>query len=124
MTVDIKVIRAGQMYRCYLGETVVGGGRRSARMQLRTAREQAGVPAGRWMGRGLAALGLAPGEEVTEAQMRNLFGERGRHPYADRIETDRLAQGASPKQAYRAHVLARRVTVTGVDFMFRTQPST
>ncbi|MFE4060594.1 hypothetical protein ACFXP3_30615 [Streptomyces sp. NPDC059096] len=28
---------------------------------------QTGVPAGRWMGRGLAALGLAPGEEVTEA---------------------------------------------------------
>ncbi|MFC8364875.1 hypothetical protein ACFUIY_33995 [Streptomyces griseorubiginosus] len=26
-------------------------------------------------------------------QLRNLFGERGRHPYADRIEADRFAQG-------------------------------
>nr|WP_107089902.1 hypothetical protein [Streptomyces sp. MMG1522] len=54
------------------------------------------------MGRSLAALGLAAGEEVTEAQLRNLFGERGRHPDADRIEADRLAAGASAKEAYRA----------------------
>ncbi|MFJ1787302.1 MobF family relaxase [Streptomyces anulatus] len=123
MTVDIKVVRAGRMYRYYLRETVVGDGRRPARTPLRAAQEQAGVPAGRWMGRGLAVLGLAPGEEVTEAQLRNLFGERGRHPYADRIEADRLAQGASPKEAYRAGALGRRVTVTGVDFVCRPQPS-
>ncbi|MCX4523861.1 relaxase domain-containing protein [Streptomyces anulatus] len=123
MTVDIRVIRAGQMYRYYLRQTVVGDGRRPARTPLRAAQEQAGVPAGRWMGRGLAALGLAPGEDVTESQLRNLYGERGRHPYADRIEADRLAQGASPTEAYRAGALGRRVTVTGVDFVFRPQPS-
>ncbi|WP_406188160.1 MobF family relaxase [Streptomyces anulatus] len=123
MTVDIRVIRAGQMYRYYLRQTVVGDGRRPARTPLSAAQEQAGVPAGRWMGRGLAALGLAPGEEVTESQLRNLYGERGRHPYADRIEADRLAQGASPTEAYRAGALGRRVTVTGVDFVFRPQPS-
>ncbi|WP_199889922.1 MobF family relaxase [Streptomyces badius] len=123
MTVDIRVIRAGQMYRYYLRETVVGDGRRPARTSLRAAQEQAGVPVGRWMGRGLAALGLAPGGEVTEAQLRNLFGERGRHPDADRIEAARLAAGDSPKKAYRAGALGRRVTVTGVDFVFRPQPT-
>ncbi|MFE9700596.1 MobF family relaxase [Streptomyces sp. NPDC006270] len=123
MTVDIRVVRAGQMYRYYLRQTVVGDGRRPARTPLRAAQEQAGVPAGRWMGRGLAALGLAPGEEVTESQLRNLFGERGRHPYADRIEADRLAAGASPKEALKAGALGRRVTVTGVDFVFRPQPT-
>ncbi|MFJ3637599.1 MobF family relaxase [Streptomyces sp. NPDC090112] len=86
-------------------------------------RSKAGVPVGCWMGRGLAALGLAPGEEVTEAQLRNLFGERGRHPYADRIEADRLAAGDSAKKAYRAGALGRRVMVTGVDFVFRPQPT-
>ncbi|MFF4393248.1 relaxase domain-containing protein [Streptomyces sp. NPDC001552] len=80
-------------------------------------------PAGGWMGRGLAVLGLAPGEEVTEAQLRNLFGERGRHPYADRIEADRLARGESPKEAFKAGALGRRVMVTGVDFVFRPQPT-
>ncbi|MFI2318776.1 MobF family relaxase [Streptomyces sp. CB00072] len=123
MTVDIRVIRAGQMYRYYLRQTVVGDGRRPARTPLRAAQEQAGVPAGRWMGRGLAALGLAPGEEVAESQLRNLFGERGRHPYADRIEDDRLAAGDSPEKAFKAGALGRRVTVTGVDFVFRPQPS-
>ncbi|MEU8672731.1 relaxase domain-containing protein [Streptomyces anulatus] len=123
MTVDIRVVRAGQMYRYYLRQTVVGDGRRPARTPMRAAQEQAGVPAGRWMGRGLAALGLAPGEDVTEEQLRNLFGDRGRHPYADRIEADRLAAGDSPKKAFKAGALGRRVTVTGVDFVFRPQPT-
>ncbi|WP_331725045.1 MobF family relaxase [Streptomyces sp. NBC_00040] len=123
MTADIRVIKAGQMYRYYLRQTVVGDGLRPARTPLREAQEQAGVPAGRWMGRGLAVLGLAPGEEVTEAQLRNLFGERGRHPYADRIEADLLAQGASPKKAFKAGALGRQVMVTGVDFVFRPQPT-
>ncbi|MFD7667753.1 MobF family relaxase [Streptomyces sp. NPDC059788] len=123
MTVEISIIRAGQMYRYCLRHTVVGDGHRPARTPLREAQEQAGVPAGRWMGRGLAALGLAPGEEVTESQLRNLFGERGRHPHADRIEADRLAQGDSPKAAVRAGALGRRVTVTGVGFVFRPQPT-
>ncbi|MFJ1744439.1 MobF family relaxase [Streptomyces microflavus] len=75
------------------------------------------------VGWGLAALGLALGEEVTEAQLRNLFGERGRHPDADRIEADRLAAGDSPKEAFKAGALGRRVMVTGVDFVFRPQPT-
>ncbi|MDQ0904680.1 conjugative relaxase-like TrwC/TraI family protein [Streptomyces canus] len=123
MTVDIRIIRAGQMYRYYLRETAVGDGRRPARTPLREAQEQAGVPVGRWMGRGLAVLGLAPGEEVTEAQLRNLFGERGRHPYADQIEAGRLAKGDSPKKAFKAGALGRQVMVTGVDFVFRPQPT-
>ncbi|WP_331762327.1 relaxase domain-containing protein (plasmid) [Streptomyces sp. NBC_01520] len=120
---DIAIIRAGQMYRYYLRQVVVGDGRRPARTPLREAQEEAGVPAGRWMGRGLAALGLVPGEEVTEAQLRSLFGERGRHPDADRIEADRLAAGDFPRKAFKAGALGRRVTVTGVDFVFRPQPT-
>ncbi|MDL5198922.1 relaxase domain-containing protein [Streptomyces sp. ALI-76-A] len=69
-------------------------------------------------------LGLTPGEEVTEQQLRNVFGERSRHPYADRIAADRLATGDSPQKAFKAAALGRRVTVTGVDFVFGPQPTT
>ena len=123
MTTDIALITAGQMYRYYLRRVVVGDGRRPARTPLVKAQEEAGVPAGRWMGRGLAALGLAAGDVVTEAQLRNLFGEKGRHPHADLIEADQLAAGKSPKAAWKAGALGRRVKVTGVDFVFRPQPT-
>ncbi|MGW0477114.1 MobF family relaxase [Streptomyces coeruleorubidus] len=139
VSTTVRVVRAGQMYRYYLRETVVGDGRRPARMPLREAQEQAGVPAGSWMGRGGPGASRCPcraldgprpgrartdaGEEDTEARLRNLFGERGRHPYADRIEADLLAKGDSPKRAFKAGALGRRVTVTGVDFVFRPQPT-
>ncbi len=119
---DFELITAGQMYRYYLRQVVVGDGRRPARTPLVQAQEEAGVPAGRWMGRGLAALGLAAGDVVTEAQLRNLFGE-GRHPHADQIEADQLAAGKKPAAARRAGALGRRVKVTGFDLTFRPQPT-
>ncbi|MFB8023815.1 relaxase domain-containing protein [Streptomyces rubiginosohelvolus] len=87
--------------RVDLRETVVGAARRGparpgaarrgpARTPLRAAQEQAGVSAGRWTGRGLATLGLATGEAVTEAQLRNLFGERGRQPDAKGVPRRRV----------------------------------
>ncbi|MEU1670384.1 MobF family relaxase, partial [Streptomyces sparsogenes] len=119
---DIALITAGQMYRYYLRQVVVGDGRRPARTPLVQAQEQAGVPAGRWMGRGLAVLGLAAGDVVTEAQLRNLFGE-GRHPHADQIEAGQLAAGKEPAAARRAGALGRRVKVTGFAPAFRPQPT-
>ncbi|MER7178869.1 MobF family relaxase [Streptomyces hyaluromycini] len=123
MTMDIALITAGQMYRYYLRQVVVGDGRRPARTPLAKAQEEAGVPVGRWMARGLAALGLAAGDVVTEVQLRNLFGERGRHPHADLIEAEQLAAGKSPKAAWKAGALGRRVKVTGFDLVFRPQPT-
>ncbi|GAA2454872.1 hypothetical protein GCM10010405_43480 [Streptomyces macrosporus] len=45
------------------------------------------------MRRGLAVLGLAAGQEVTEAQLRNLFGEGDRHPHTDRLQPRRAGCG-------------------------------
>ena len=56
--------------------------------------------------RPLGDLGLAGGAEVTEAQMRNLFGE-GRHPDAERLENAALDAGKSVTQAKRASQLGR-----------------
>ncbi len=70
-------------------------------------RTKAGVRPGARQGRGLAAAGLTDGDVVTERQAELLLGE-GRHPDADRIERELLAQGRSPAQA-RATVLGRPI---------------
>ncbi|MEW1552269.1 MobF family relaxase, partial [Streptomyces tsukubensis] len=122
MTMDVELVTVGQRYRYYMRQVLAGHGSRPARGSLREAQAQAGVPAGRWMGRGLAALGLSEGEEVTEDQLRNLFGE-GRHPDAGRIGARELAAGRLPEAAERAGALGRRVKVTGADLVFRPPPT-
>lgn len=64
-----------------------------------------GNPPGVWVGEGLESLAVTG--EVTESQMRALFGE-GRHPDADAIERALVAQGASVDDALRATQLGRR----------------
>ncbi|WP_445270431.1 MobF family relaxase [Streptomyces sp. DSM 41634] len=116
---------------------MVGDGRRPAGRTLRAAQDEAGVPPGVWKGRGLAAVGLAAGDVVTERQAELLLGE-GRHPDADRIEHERLEAGDDPAKARRATVLGRpiehnqspetdeakeRTPWLGMDLVFRA-PST
>jgi conjugative relaxase-like TrwC/TraI family protein len=83
------------------------------------------------LGRGLAALGLTEGAEVSERQMELMFGQ-GRHPDADRIERGLLDDGADPATARLATVLgqpieeieARKQTpLLALDFTFRPQAS-
>ncbi|MER5988344.1 hypothetical protein [Streptomyces sp. NPDC001787] len=49
--------------------------------------------------------------------MRRSFGERGLHPYVDRIEAGLPAAGVPPGEAWKAGALGRRVTVTGADLV-------
>nr|BFD88417.1 hypothetical protein StreXyl84_78180 [Streptomyces sp. Xyl84] len=101
-------IRPGSGW-CYLFRGVmVGDGHRTVGTPLRAAQDAAGVPPGVWKGRGLAAVGLTAGDVVTERQAELLLGE-GRHPDADRIERELLAQGESPARARRATVLGRPI---------------
>ncbi|MEU3528755.1 hypothetical protein AB0E62_33720 [Streptomyces sp. NPDC038707] len=58
------LITAGQMFRYFLRQVVVGEGRRTARTPLAQTQEEAGVLAGRWLGRGRAVLGLTVGDVV------------------------------------------------------------
>jgi hypothetical protein len=67
---------------------------------------QKGESPGRWLGSGLAALGIAPGEQVTAAQMKALFGE-GRHPNADTIEAAVIEAGGTKAAALKAGALGR-----------------
>ncbi|MFE6129512.1 MobF family relaxase [Streptomyces sp. NPDC056437] len=108
-----------------------GDGRRPVGQSLKDAQEVAGLPPGRWLGRGVAALGLTEGAEVSERQMELVFGQ-GRHPDADRIERRLLDDGADAATARLATVLgqpieeieARKQTPQlALDFTFRPQAS-
>ena len=66
---------------------------------------ESGNPPGVWMGAGAADLGVAG--EVSEAQMRALFG-RGQHPDADRIVATHVASGMTVEDAERLVRLGRR----------------
>ncbi|WP_085894280.1 MobF family relaxase [Nocardioides sp. PD653] len=65
-----------------------------------------GESPGRWFGAGLASLDVAAGSQVTEQQMRNLFGE-GRHPDAERLENAALDAGQTIRQSKKTSQLGR-----------------
>ncbi|MER5466396.1 MobF family relaxase [Streptomyces sp. NPDC002668] len=122
---SIAKVGRGNAWRYYFRGVMVGDGQRPAKQPLKVAQEEAGVPPGLWLGRGLPALGLVPGAVVTEQQAELLFGE-GRHPDADRIERELLAAGETPAAARRATVLGRAVAdiispVLALDLVFRPQ---
>ena len=60
----------------------------------------AGNPPGRWTGRGASQLGLKEGQEVTEDQMRALFG-MGAHPGADAMIDAYIGQHLHPEMTGR-----------------------
>ncbi|MFC4506159.1 MULTISPECIES: MobF family relaxase [Streptomyces] len=106
--ISMSEVRPGSGWRYLFRGVMVGDGHRAAGTPLRAAQDEAGVPPGVWKGRGLAAVGLTAGDVVTERQAELLLGE-GRHPDADRIERELLAQGKSPARARRATVLGRPI---------------
>lgn len=69
-----------------------------------------GESPGRWWGAGLEALSLESGSEVTEPQMRALFGE-GRHPGSVELMAKALAAGSSVSEVERSTRLGRTFRV-------------
>jgi conjugative relaxase-like TrwC/TraI family protein len=94
MVMTIAKITAGDGYT-YLTRHTAHGDTDPAEKHDATAYYTAeGNPPGRWTGRGAPLLGLA-GLEVTEEQMRALFGH-GQHPGADAITGAYLREHARP----------------------------
>ncbi|MEU0404804.1 MobF family relaxase [Streptomyces sp. NPDC006197] len=119
------------VWRYYIRGVAFGDGCRPVGRPLKDAQQLAGLPPGRWMGLGLAALGLNAGSVVSERELELLYGEL-RRPDADRIERERLADGDSPQEARRATVLGRpldeierrgAIPLLAFDFTFRAQES-
>lgn len=95
----IHRLHAGDGYTYLTRQVACGDRERSRGEALVDYYHAEGTPAGRWYGAGTDDLGIAG--EVTEEQMRALFGE-GLHPNADAIIAARLADGASVDQALAA----------------------
>ncbi|WP_329405717.1 relaxase domain-containing protein [Nocardia vinacea] len=112
MTATIHKVVAGNGYQYYLRNVVANDVSARGRSSLADYYSAHGEAPGRWHGTGLAALGLQPGEEVTEEQMKSLFG-LGRHPNADVIEArvydSEIGKGAKHKDAARAADQASRL---------------
>src|SRR5690242_4230184 len=100
VVMTIHKLTAGDGYT-YLTRHVAGGDVDRQRGQDAAGYfTQDGNPPGRWLGTGLAGLGIAPGEVVTEAQMRLLYG-LGLHPDADRLIAEYQAAHVRPDMTER-----------------------
>ncbi|MFJ5850823.1 MobF family relaxase [Streptomyces sp. NPDC092903] len=128
---SVAKVQKRNAWRYYVRGVAFGDGSRPVSQSLKGALEKAGLPPGVWMGRGLAALGLTTGQEVTERQMKLVFGQL-RHPDADRIERELMDDGADPEAARLATVLGQPVEeverrkatpLFALDFTFRPQAS-
>ncbi|WP_051182842.1 MobF family relaxase [Nocardia vinacea] len=105
MTATLHKVVAGNGYQYYLRNVAANDDPARGRSSLADYYSVHGESPGRWHGTGLAALGIGLGDEVTEDQMKSLFG-LGRHPNADAIEArvfdEQMDAGAKIKDASRA----------------------
>jgi conjugative relaxase-like TrwC/TraI family protein len=75
----IRRMTAGYGYRYLLSSVAAGDGRADMSSPLTRYYTESGTPPGRFRGAGLAALGIAAGQEVTEERLYNMT-VRGTHP--------------------------------------------
>ncbi|MFE9580134.1 MobF family relaxase [Nocardia sp. NPDC006044] len=105
MTATIHKVVAGNGYQYYLRNVAANDVTSRGRSSLADYYSAQGETPGRWHGSGLAGLDILAGEEVTEEQMKSLFG-LGRHPNAeaieDRVYDEQMELGAKHKDAVRA----------------------
>ncbi|WP_280428169.1 MobF family relaxase [Nocardia brasiliensis] len=112
MTATLHKVVAGNGYQYYLRNVAANDVTSRGRSSLADYYSAQGETPGRWHGSGLAGLDIQAGEEVTEEQMKSLFG-LGRHPNAEAIEgrvyNEQMELGAKHKDAARAADKASRL---------------
>lgn len=99
-----NVMSAGDGYRYYTESVATADVQRRPGTAVTDYYTVDGNPPGVWMGRGAELLGMRG--EVTEAQMRALYGE-GLHPDADAITAQMGTAGARPEDIEKAIKLGR-----------------
>ncbi|MEU1953387.1 MobF family relaxase [Nocardia rhamnosiphila] len=102
MTATIHKVAAGNGYLYYLRNVAANDSSSRGRSPLSDYYSAHGESPGLWHGTGLGALRLPARDEVTEEQMKNLFG-LGRHPNANLVEKEvydeQIRLGATHQEA-------------------------
>lgn len=124
MTASLHKLTAGDGYTYLTRQVAVTDSTERGKSTLVDYYSDKGERPGRWVGQGLVGLGsVAVGDQVTEPQMRALFGE-GRHPDADLMQKQAIVAGGSVKAALQVSQLGRAYPVmTGepTPFLIQTQ---
>lgn len=106
----VHVLHAGDGYLYLIRSVAAFDSIRPQDQSLAAYYTANGQPPGRWSG--LLAASLMVAGEVTEAQMKSLFGD-GAHPNAELVHAAALQSGASEEEAVQAVRLGRRFPVFG-----------
>ncbi|MEV6340968.1 MobF family relaxase [Nocardia vinacea] len=105
--ISLSKLGAGDGYEYYMRSIATNDVDDRGPQDLSGYYSERGESPGRWTGSGLANVGITAGEQVTEAQMRALFG-RGMHPNADAMIAAEIAEKMSEsisRRTARAHAV-------------------
>lgn len=101
----VAKLSAGDGYAYYTRHTAAGDTSLKAGQELGDYYLATGTPAGQWMGAGTHTLAVSG--EVSESQMKSLFG-LGFHPNAQQTMAAMISAGASAEEAQKWAQLGRR----------------
>ena len=107
---SLRKLTAGDGYAYLTRQVAAHDATEKGHRSLADYYDEKGESPGRWMGSGLAGLGIAPGETVTAPQMASLFG-LGHHPRAGEIVASLAEQGCSPAAIAKAVALGREFPI-------------
>ncbi|MFI5534117.1 MobF family relaxase [Kitasatospora sp. NPDC051853] len=96
---QIQTMTPGDGYLYFESQTASGDQQRPRGCSLSVHQLESGLPAGVWVGSAVGLLGVEG--EVTEAQLRALFGE-GLHPRADALVDEAIRSGMTAEGALAA----------------------
>lgn len=113
-------LTAGDGYTYLTRQVAVHDSTEKGRGSLEEYYSEKGESPGLWRGAGLMGLGMAPGQTVTEAQMKSLFG-LGRHPNGVALEAAVAAGGGSRTEVSAAGALGRPYNVYDAASSFQVQ---
>lgn len=107
---SLRKLTAGDGYSYLTRQVAAHDSTEKGHTSLADYYDEKGESPGRWMGSGLAGLTMTPGEAVTAAQMKSLYG-LGMHPNASTIEQQIAERGGTRAEIEKATELGKKFLV-------------